>query len=175
MPIAYESVPLFAAVSGYLKTLKVDIGSHVHAGDVLAEIDVPELVQQLARNRAAVDQAKAKVAQMRAHKKVAEAEVSASKASVKQAEAAAKSAKAWLRFREKMLITHHGLSGPAILQISSYWKRPDPIIIDLLPDRDLTKEIKRHDLNSMLICKVEITVRVHLSSQPYLQGMTFIN
>src|SRR5436190_1233424 len=101
--IAYESVPLFAAVSGYLKTLKVDIGSHVHAGDVLAEIDVPELVQQLARNRAAVDQAKAKVAQMRAHKKVAEAEVSASKASVKQAEAAAKSAKAWLRFREKML------------------------------------------------------------------------
>ncbi|HEY6392753.1 MAG TPA: NAD(P)/FAD-dependent oxidoreductase [Bryobacteraceae bacterium] len=53
------------------------------------------------------------------------------------------------RFREKMLITHHGLSGPAILQISSYWKRPDPILIDLLPDRDLTVGIGRRDLNAM--------------------------
>jgi predicted Rossmann fold flavoprotein len=53
------------------------------------------------------------------------------------------------RFREKMLITHQGLSGPAILQISSYWKRPNPILIDLLPDRDLTPSIKRRDLNAV--------------------------
>jgi predicted Rossmann fold flavoprotein len=38
-------------------------------------------------------------------------------------------------FREKMLITHRGLSGPAILQISSYWKKPQPILIDLAPDQ----------------------------------------
>jgi predicted Rossmann fold flavoprotein len=37
------------------------------------------------------------------------------------------------QFREKMLITHRGLSGPAILQISSYWKPPQPILIDLVP------------------------------------------
>ncbi len=37
------------------------------------------------------------------------------------------------QFREKMLITHRGLSGPAILQISSYWKKPQPIQIDLAP------------------------------------------
>jgi predicted Rossmann fold flavoprotein len=42
------------------------------------------------------------------------------------------------RFREKMLITHRGLSGPAILQISSYWKKPQPILIDLAPDHELT-------------------------------------
>jgi predicted Rossmann fold flavoprotein len=42
------------------------------------------------------------------------------------------------RFREKMLITHRGLSGPAILQISSYWKRPQPIVIDLAPGREVT-------------------------------------
>lgn len=53
------------------------------------------------------------------------------------------------RFREKMLITHQGLSGPAILQISSYWKPPNPILIDLLPDRDLTPGIKRRDLNAV--------------------------
>lgn len=36
-----------------------------------------------------------------------------------------------LAFREKMLITHRGLSGPAILQISSYWKSPQALSIDL--------------------------------------------
>ena len=39
-------------------------------------------------------------------------------------------------FREDMLITHRGLSGPSILQISSYWKSGKPIQIDLLPDLD---------------------------------------
>ena len=38
-------------------------------------------------------------------------------------------------FREAALFTHRGLSGPAILQISSYWKRGDAVRIDFLPDR----------------------------------------
>jgi predicted Rossmann fold flavoprotein len=42
------------------------------------------------------------------------------------------------QFREKMLITHRGLSGPAILQISSYWKKPQPILIDLAPGHEVT-------------------------------------
>jgi predicted Rossmann fold flavoprotein len=42
------------------------------------------------------------------------------------------------QFREKMLITHRGLSGPAILQISSYWKKPQPLQIDLAPEREVT-------------------------------------
>jgi len=42
------------------------------------------------------------------------------------------------RFREKMLITHRGLSGPAILQISSYWKKPQPIAVDLAPGSEVT-------------------------------------
>jgi len=41
-------------------------------------------------------------------------------------------------FREKILITHRGLSGPSILQISSYWKKPQPISIDLAPEREVT-------------------------------------
>jgi predicted Rossmann fold flavoprotein len=40
-------------------------------------------------------------------------------------------------FRENMLITHRGLSGPAILQISSYWEKGQPIRIDLAPDRNV--------------------------------------
>ncbi|SMN00402.1 NAD(FAD)-utilizing dehydrogenases [uncultured Candidatus Thioglobus sp.] len=39
-------------------------------------------------------------------------------------------------FREGVLITHRGISGPAILQISSYWQKNDEININLLPDLD---------------------------------------
>lgn len=42
-------------------------------------------------------------------------------------------------FREHTLITHRGLSGPAILQISSYWRKGDSIFIDLFPDTSATE------------------------------------
>ena len=42
------------------------------------------------------------------------------------------------QFREKMLITHRGVSGPAILQISSYWKKTEPIAVDLAPGSEVT-------------------------------------
>ena len=43
-----------------------------------------------------------------------------------------------IRFRENLLFTHRGLSGPAILQISSYWNGRAPLVIDLLPGLDAT-------------------------------------
>src|SRR4051794_31385269 len=46
------------------------------------------------------------------------------------------------RFREKMLITHRGLSGPAILQISSYWKQGQPVTLDLAPGHELTAMLR---------------------------------
>jgi hypothetical protein len=42
-------------------------------------------------------------------------------------------------FKEDLLFTHRGLSGPAILQISSYWQPGTPIIINLLPDMDVAQ------------------------------------
>ena len=55
-------------------------------------------------------------------------------------------------FREKMLITHRGLSGPAILQISSYWRAGKKIALDLAPGRNLTERMLKsssgRDLNS---------------------------
>jgi len=45
------------------------------------------------------------------------------------------------QFKENLLFTHRGLSGPAILQISSYWKPGSDIIIDLLPDGGLEEEL----------------------------------
>ena len=45
-------------------------------------------------------------------------------------------------FRENILFTHRGLSGPAILQISNYWKKGSPVSIDLMPDRDAAAAIQ---------------------------------
>ncbi len=41
------------------------------------------------------------------------------------------------RFRENLLFTHRGLSGPVILQVSSYWDGKAPIVVDLLPGVDV--------------------------------------
>ena len=46
------------------------------------------------------------------------------------------------RFREKMLITHRGLSGPAILQISSYWRPGEPLTLDLAPEEVITARLR---------------------------------
>lgn len=52
---------IYARVSGYVRTFLVDIGSRVTKGQVLAELDTPELDQQLAQNKAQLEQAKANV------------------------------------------------------------------------------------------------------------------
>jgi predicted Rossmann fold flavoprotein len=46
------------------------------------------------------------------------------------------------RFREKLLFTHRGLSGPAVLQVSSYWQPGQAVVIDLAPDRLWTGELR---------------------------------
>ncbi len=59
-------------------------------------------------------------------------------------------------FREAALLTHKGLSGPAILQISSYWRHGQPVGIDFLPDvksgwlRTLKREQPRSTIKSVL-------------------------
>ena len=45
-------------------------------------------------------------------------------------------------FREALLFTHRGLSGPSILQISSYWREGDSIRLTLQPDLDITEKLK---------------------------------
>jgi RND family efflux transporter MFP subunit len=67
---AYIRAPIYARVPGYLKSWKHDIGDKVKAGDVLAEIDTPDLDQQLAQARAdlSVAEANAKLAQISAER-----------------------------------------------------------------------------------------------------------
>jgi len=65
-------------------------------------------------------------------------------------------------FRENMLFTHRGISGPAILQISSYWDAKEPIHLDLAPDRDLTADLRareHRDLSSWKLLLREVLPR----------------
>lgn len=54
-------------------------------------------------------------------------------------------------FRENLLFTHRGLSGPAILQVSSYWEHGQPLSIDLLPDCDIKQLFTEQRSSRMLL------------------------
>jgi predicted Rossmann fold flavoprotein len=59
-------------------------------------------------------------------------------------------------FREKMLITHRGLSGPAILQISSYWTKGEGIRIDLAPGRDPVAAIRTNPARTLAAARTAL-------------------
>ena len=77
---AVEETAIYARTNGYVRDRFVDIGDHVTAGRVLAQIDTPELDQELSQARAALAQTRAGFAQ-------AEASVSQAKATLQQARA----------------------------------------------------------------------------------------
>ncbi|RBW50175.1 NAD(P)/FAD-dependent oxidoreductase [Marinobacter sp. F3R11] len=61
-------------------------------------------------------------------------------------------------FREPMLVTHRGLSGPSMLQISSFWQPGDPLTINLLPERNV-----REDLTALRKQKPQSTLAQYLA------------
>lgn len=98
---AFESAELFAKISGYLQQLHVDIGDRVKAGQLLAEIDAPELLREVDRNQAALSRAKAQVGQMKARLVSAKADLTAAESGVPRAEAGVKRDNAAYEFRDK--------------------------------------------------------------------------
>jgi len=74
------------------------------------------------------------------------------RASASDAKSGAKSGRSNLpRFVEKLLVTHRGLSGPAILQISSYWRAGDPIYVDFAPEQEILAPVRtgRRDASTL--------------------------
>ncbi len=63
-------------------------------------------------------------------------------------------------FHEDLLFTHRGLSGPAVLQISSYWRAGQPIRIDLAPGTDLQRELSRAKAGSRKLIANELAAFV---------------
>ena len=98
---AYESAELFAKVPGYLEKLNVDIGDRVKAGQVLAEINSPEIHREVDRCKASVEKAEAQVGQMKAAIVAAEANHHAAITGIDRAMANVKRDKAAYEFRDK--------------------------------------------------------------------------
>jgi RND family efflux transporter MFP subunit len=84
---AYESAPLYAKVSGYVREVLVDIGDEVKPDQPLVRLSVPELEDARQQKQALVAQAQAEVGQSRAAQKAAEAALSSSQAAVEEAKA----------------------------------------------------------------------------------------
>lgn len=63
--IPYQNVELHAKVAGYIRNINVDIGDHVHQGQVLAVLEIPELVAQVDEAKAAVHHAEEEIARSR--------------------------------------------------------------------------------------------------------------
>ncbi|MBO6885453.1 MAG: NAD(P)/FAD-dependent oxidoreductase [Marivita sp.] len=80
-------------------------------------------------------------------------------------------------FEEALLFTHRGLSGPAVLQISSYWKEGDSISVNLLPGHDLVTALRSarqtHGKRNVTTALAEILPErlvTHLSAELALSG-----
>ncbi len=76
------------------------------------------------------------------------------------------------RFREALLFTHRGLSGPAVLQVSSYWRPGQPVEVDMLPDLDAVAWLKdskrtrpRAELRSVLADRLPQRLAQHLEEE----------
>ncbi len=69
---AFDSAIIYARATGYIAKRNVDIGSKVHAGDVLAVIAAPDLDQQLVQARAQLVQMEASIKQARANQDLAQ-------------------------------------------------------------------------------------------------------
>lgn len=97
---AFEEAPMHARISGYVGAVRKDIGDRVEAGDVLAEITVPERVEETKQKRAIVTQCRSEVERAEKLWSAADANVKAAGAKVKEAAAAVQRFDAELRRAE---------------------------------------------------------------------------
>ena len=72
------------------------------------------------------------------------------------ADASPKQRKKAVTFNEDLLFTHRGMSGPAILQISSYWREGQPVRVNLAPGLDLPNQLLRAKSNSKKLIANEL-------------------
>jgi len=99
----WQTAELHARVTGYLKAWHHDLGSTVQAGELLAEIDTPELDQELAEGVALAREADAAVDQVRAERIEAEADLKVAEAQLDRVRAEVELARSQLDRREKLL------------------------------------------------------------------------
>ena len=118
---AYQQVKLFSRVAGIVKTVSVDVGDRVKRGQVLAELDAPDVELELKQKLAVVQQANAETDQARSSIRTAQAVLGAAKALVLEAEAGVQGAKANHELRKKQVVRFKGLFEAKAID-SSIWE-----------------------------------------------------
>jgi RND family efflux transporter MFP subunit len=99
----WQRVEVMPIISGTVSQVAVDIGAAVKRGDVLAELDSPELELDLAKARATVQQAKSRIMTARSGAQVSQAAVKTALATVASSEATLRAAEAQVAYRKKQL------------------------------------------------------------------------
>jgi HlyD family secretion protein len=107
---AAEQADLYAKVTGYVKMVAVDIGDVVQAGQVLLELDVPDLEQELAYKSALIQQADAEQEQAKTAVQGAQAALVAWQGQLDQADADLKKCQAECHFREQQVKRYSDLA-----------------------------------------------------------------
>src|SRR2546426_3963475 len=112
---AIEEAALYARTSGYVRERYLDIGDRVTAGKVLAQIDTPELDQELSQARAALAQTRSALAQAQASFTQAQANLQQARASLEQSKAnegfASATSDRFSRLEQAELIAHQDADG----------------------------------------------------------------
>jgi RND family efflux transporter MFP subunit len=145
---AFESVELYAGVSGFLKTLNVDIGDRIKKGQALAQVDVPELEKQIQRNSSVVEQTRARVAQMHARAISTRADWDAARAAIPRAEAMLKSKSAELRYRQQQLQRMRELAASKSIE--------DKLVDEAVSHRDAVREAEIAAQESVTSAKANV-------------------
>lgn len=113
---AIQEAPIYSRVDGYLKRRLVDIGDRVQSGQVLAEIDTPDLDQQLAQARAAAAGSEASLAQTRSGLQQARAALQHNRATTEYART---NLARWRALRERNLVAQQDVDDRQIAFDSS--------------------------------------------------------
>ncbi|QDU26489.1 Multidrug resistance protein MdtA precursor [Anatilimnocola aggregata] len=102
----WQTTTLHSRVTGYLTAWHVDLGAKVKAGDVLAELETPELDQEVAEGVAQAAEATAAAVQAQAERAEAEAELSVALAQLARVQSEVELARTQLARREKLVYRH---------------------------------------------------------------------
>ncbi|MEW4571216.1 efflux RND transporter periplasmic adaptor subunit [Tautonia sp. JC769] len=148
---AFETTDLLAKVSGYVQTLSVDIGDRVSTGQILAELDAPELVAELDRKRAHLDQDSADLDRAEAMVEVAQAAVATARAGLEEARAATRRSEAEI----------------------DRWQAEYDRIDRLVNDRAVTEGLRDETLSKLEAAKAardEVAAQIQLAEARQLQA-----
>src|SRR5262249_31539526 len=99
----WQTAVLYARANGYVKAWHHDLGSQVRAGDLLVEIDTPELDQELAQGESLAREAEAAVVQAQTERTEAESDLKVAESNLKRAQAELNLAQSQLVRRERLL------------------------------------------------------------------------